>query len=219
MKYRLISVWVQCNEEFSQKRCGKFISIVQVYVFKIIEVFYIKEKRNLLVHNVGFIKIWHEINSSETHLWKVVIAYISKTSKTVLLLDYFNAAWKNYTLIKLYKFSNWCNSKERWEELLNLHRKKIIKLLKVNSHLLLINYFKEYDTKLFRKFDWKLNFIVKVETNKFVMDRLSRLKILPTKKRKKDIVLLEYKLFALLNKPDINNNLIINKLKSKRKIG
>ena len=52
------------------------------------------------------------------------------------------------------------------------------------------------------------------------MDRLSsRLKILPTKKRKKDIVLLEYKLFTLLNKPDINNNLIINKLKSKRKIG
>lgn len=84
---------------------------------------------------------------------------------------------------------------------------------------MLINYFKEYDTKLFRKFDWKLNFIVKVETNKFVMDRLSRLKILPTKKRKKDIVLLEYKLFTLLNKPDINNNLIINKLKSKRKIG
>ena len=102
---------------------------------------------------------------------------------------------------------------------LNLHRKKIIKLLKVNSHLLLINCFKEYNTKLFRKFDWKLNFIVKVETNKFVMDRLSRLKILPTKKRKKDIVLLEFKLFTLLNKPDINNNLIINKLKSKRKIG
>ena len=84
---------------------------------------------------------------------------------------------------------------------------------------MLINYFKEYNTKLFLKFDWKLNFIVKVETNKFVMDRLSRLKILPTKKRKKDIVLLEYKLFTLLNKPDINNNLIINTLKSKRKIG
>lgn len=47
LKYRLISVWVQCNEEFSQKRWGKFISIVQVYVIKIIEVFYIKEKREI----------------------------------------------------------------------------------------------------------------------------------------------------------------------------
>ena len=68
LKYRLISVWVHCNEELSQKRWGKFISIFQVYVFKIIEFFHIKEKIEYISSYKGFIKIWHEINSSETHL-------------------------------------------------------------------------------------------------------------------------------------------------------